>query len=133
MRRHVPGATAAARIHRQSIVDFFAASAEEPPAPLGMFARLGVVMAIALCFGLAAQRRFAELQAIDVLVGEVFDFDREPHGAAQVVADRDHAVMCEKAGFPVLQRLDGVVGEFLRAEGRVRRAADRVAAGRAEM
>jgi hypothetical protein len=55
MRSHVPNATAGARIRRQSIVDFDAASAEEPPAPSAMFIRLGALMVIALCFGLAAQ------------------------------------------------------------------------------
>jgi hypothetical protein len=37
------------------MADFDAASAEEPPAPSDMFTRLGVLIAVALCFGLAAQ------------------------------------------------------------------------------
>lgn len=39
----------------QSMADFDAASAEEPPAPSQMFARLGALLVVALCFGLAAQ------------------------------------------------------------------------------
>jgi hypothetical protein len=37
------------------MADFDAASAEEPPAPSDMFARLGLLLVVALCFGLAAQ------------------------------------------------------------------------------
>ena len=47
--------TTAASIHGRTMADFDAASAEEPPAPSDIFARLGVLVAVALCFGLAAQ------------------------------------------------------------------------------
>jgi hypothetical protein len=44
-----------ASIRGQSMADFDAASAEEPPAPSDMFAGLGLLLMVALCFGLAAQ------------------------------------------------------------------------------
>ncbi len=55
MGSQAPDATTAASIHGQTMADFDAASAEEPPAPSDIFARLGVLIAVALCFGLAAQ------------------------------------------------------------------------------
>jgi len=55
MGSRAPDTTTAASIHGQTMADFDAASAEEPPAPSDMFTRLGVLIAVALCFGLAAQ------------------------------------------------------------------------------
>ena len=55
MRNQTPDAMTATRIRRRATVDFEGAGAQEPPAPLDMFARLGVLVIVALCFGLAAQ------------------------------------------------------------------------------
>jgi hypothetical protein len=55
MRSRLPDATMAARIRGQSMDDFDAASAEEPPAPYDVFTRLGMLLVVAICFGLAAQ------------------------------------------------------------------------------
>jgi hypothetical protein len=55
MGRRAPDTITAASIHVQTMADFDAASAEEPPAPSDIFARLGVLVAVAACFGLAAQ------------------------------------------------------------------------------
>ena len=45
-----------APVHRHEIeADFLASSAFEPPAPSELFARLGAMLVIALCFGLSAQ------------------------------------------------------------------------------
>lgn len=49
-----PDATAAARVHEGSLAGFDGSSAEAPPSPSDMFVRLGMLLAIALCFGLAA-------------------------------------------------------------------------------
>ncbi len=43
------------RDRAELMADLDAASAEEPPAPSEMFARLGALMVVSLCFGLAAQ------------------------------------------------------------------------------
>ncbi len=50
-----PDATKAALIGGRSVADFDGASAGGRAAPSGIFARLGVLLVIALCFGLAAQ------------------------------------------------------------------------------
>ncbi len=55
MRSQTPDAMTATRIRGRSTVDFEAAGAQKPPAPWDMLARLGVLVIVALCFGLAAQ------------------------------------------------------------------------------
>ena len=55
MRDHSSGPTPAARFRALAISDFDPAPVEEPPGLSGMFARLGVLLVIALGFGLAAQ------------------------------------------------------------------------------
>ena len=47
--------TTATRVSRSFMAHLDAGSAEKPPAPSEMFARLGVLLLVALCFGLAAQ------------------------------------------------------------------------------
>jgi hypothetical protein len=55
MRSHSSSAAPTARSRARAISEFDDAPVEEPPGPSGMFARLGVVLLIALGFGLAAQ------------------------------------------------------------------------------
>ena len=75
------------------------------------------------------QRRLADLQAAVILPRQRLDLDRKPHRLRQRRPDRDHAVMVQQAGQPALQRAHGMFGKLLRAEGRIGRAADGVAAG----
>ena len=55
MRGHSCGPTPTARYRARGISDFDPAPVEEPPGPSAMFARLGVLLLIALGFGLVAQ------------------------------------------------------------------------------
>ena len=55
MRDRSSGPTPAARYRGLGISDFDPAPVEEPPGPSGIFAQLGVLLLIALGFGLAAQ------------------------------------------------------------------------------
>jgi hypothetical protein len=55
MRRRLSNPGTAARFGARANPDFDAAGVAEPPGPSGMFARLGVLLLIALGFGLAAQ------------------------------------------------------------------------------
>ncbi len=53
----------------------------------------------------------ADLEAAVELPGQGLDLDREPHGLVERRAGRDHPVVLEQAGRPVLQRRDGVDGQ----------------------
>ena len=55
MRGHSSGPTSTARYRPRAVSDFDDAAVEEPPGPSDMLARLGVLLLIALGFGLAAQ------------------------------------------------------------------------------
>jgi len=56
MRTFPPDAMSGAYVEKgqRDLSDLYASSDREPPAPLGMFIRLVVLLAIALGFGLAA-------------------------------------------------------------------------------
>ena len=82
-----------------------------------------------LDFGLGEEGRATGLEGVVILFGQRFDFYGEPHGLGEVRADGDHAVMGEKAGFPILKGFDRIVRERLGAEGGIGRAADVIAAG----
>jgi hypothetical protein len=64
-----------------------------------------------------------------ILPRQRFDLDRKPHRLRQRRTDGDHAVMFQEAGEPAFERGDGMIGELLRAERRIGRAADGVTAG----
>ncbi len=48
-----------------------------------------------------------------------FHFVREPHGAREIVTQRDDAVMRKQARTPVLQRLERMIREQLCAKERI--------------
>src|SRR5215472_982308 len=74
------------------------------------------------------QVRLADLQRSPVLFGQPLDFDCERERVDERYAERDHAVIREKAGLASREGVQRMIGERLRAEGRVWRTANVLAA-----